>query len=57
MTMQTQFHSEYCGCNIWRQWGGYALPYTARLPSGATVAADTLAGIKRTIRDRIATGD
>lgn len=29
MTMQTAFHSSYMGANIYRQWGGYALPYTA----------------------------
>lgn len=49
MTMQTQYHSEYKGASIYRQWGGSALPWTARIEGHGTVAADTLAGIKRLI--------
>lgn len=51
MTMQTTFHSTYRGANIYRQWGGYALPYTALIEGHGTRAADTLAGIKRLITE------
>jgi len=53
VTMQTKFHSTYRGANIYRQWGGYALPYTAWIESEGTVAADTLRGIKRMISERV----
>ena len=51
MTMQTKFHSTYHGANIYRQWGGYALPWTAFMLGHGTKAADTLAGLKRLIRE------
>ena len=50
MTMQTTFHSAYMGANIYRQWGGSALPYTAWIDGQGTRSADTLAGIKALIR-------
>ena len=53
MTMQTVFHSSYMGANIYRQWGGYALPYTALIDGKGTRAADTLAGIRDAIRNAI----
>jgi hypothetical protein len=51
--MQTAFHSTYRGANIYRQWGGWALPYTAWIDGHGTRAADTLAGIKRAIRQTL----
>ena len=54
MVMQTTFHSSYMGANIYRQWGGHALPYTAWIEGEGTRAADTLAGIKALIRDVLA---
>lgn len=54
MTMQTTFHSTYMGANIYRQWGGSALPYTAMIDGKGTKAADTLAGIKSLIRSAAA---
>lgn len=54
--MQTVFHSTYMGANIYRQWGGYALPYTASIDGQGTKAADTLAGIKALIRDAVKAG-
>lgn len=53
MVMQTKFHSSYMGADIYRQWGGYALPYTAWIDGQGTRAADTLAGIKGLIRDAV----
>lgn len=53
MTMQTTFHSQYFGATIYRQWGGHALPYTAFIAGEGTKAADSLAGIKRLIRETI----
>lgn len=53
MTMQTTIHSRYLGATIYRQWGGHALPYTAFIDGQGTKAADSLAGIKRLIRDAI----
>lgn len=54
MTMQTVFHSTYRGANIYRQWGGHALPYTAWIDGQGTRAADSLAGIKALIRQALA---
>jgi hypothetical protein len=51
MTMQTVFHSDYKGATIYRQHGGYALPWTAFISGQGTLAADTLAGIKQLIRE------
>ncbi len=53
MTMQTVSHSSYMGANIYRQWGGHALPYTALIEGHGTKSADTFAGIKRLIRDAV----
>lgn len=53
MTMQTVFHSTYFGANIYRQWGGHALPYTALIDGHGTRSADTLAGIREAIREAI----
>jgi hypothetical protein len=56
MTMQTRYHSEFMGASIYRQWGGYALPWTAWIDGQGTRAADTLAGLKSLIRDALAGG-
>lgn len=56
MTMQTTFHSTYRGADIWRQWGGYALPYTALIEGQGSVAADTLRGIRELIKERTTNG-
>ena len=53
MTMQTVFHSSYMGANIYRQWGGHALTYTALIDGQGTKAADSLAGIKSLIRESV----
>ena len=53
MSMQTVFHSNYMGANIYRQWGGYALPYTALIEGHGTKSADSLAGIKSLIRKTV----
>jgi hypothetical protein len=42
----------YKGIIIWRNCvSGYALRYTARTSNGQQLAADTLAGIKKLIRE------
>lgn len=56
MTMQTVMHSTYRGATIYRQWGGYALPYTAWIDGKGTRAADTLAGIRQLIREAMEQG-
>lgn len=53
MTMQTVRHSEYRGATIYRQWGGYALPWTAFVPDNGALCADTLAGLKALIRSKV----
>lgn len=53
MTMQTRFHSTYFGCDIWRQWGGSALPWIASIEGHGTKAADTLAGLRDLIRHTV----
>lgn len=56
MTMQTTFHSTYRGAKIYRQWGGYGLPYTAWIENEGTVSADTLRGIRELIKERTTNG-
>lgn len=51
--MQTTLHSRYMGATIYRQCGGHALPYTAWIDGHGTKAADTLAGIRRLIREAL----
>lgn len=51
--MLTEFHSTYRGANIWRQWGGSALRWTAMIDGHGTRAADTLAGIRSLIREAL----
>lgn len=49
---ETTFHSTYFGCNIYRQSGGYRLPWLViGGPRGSQLAADTLAGIRELIRE------
>lgn len=44
----------YLGVSIYRKSEpGYALPWTARLDSGEQLAADTLAGIKQMIKEKM----
>ena len=54
MTMQTTLHSTYYGADIYRQWGGHALPWTAWIDGKGTRAADTLEGVKALIREALA---
>lgn len=51
MTMQTVFHSDYKGATIYRQHGGYAMPWAAFIAGHGTLAADTLAGLKQLISE------
>lgn len=44
----------YLGVSIYRKSEpGYALPWTAKLNSGESLAADTLAGIKQMIKEKM----
>ena len=48
------YHSEYYGIMIFKNTApGYQLKYSARLNNGDKIVADTLEGIKKSIKDRI----
>lgn len=51
MATVTEYHSTYRDAIIWRQWGGNGLPWIASVDREGLLAADTLQGLRRLIRE------